>query len=40
MGSKKALEKQLKGEHRRNSLWGGVRAAPAQSERNEKAESG
>lgn len=37
MGSKKALEKQLRRQHGRNSLWGGVRAVPAQPERNEKA---
>lgn len=38
VGSKKALEKQLRREHGRNSLRGGIRAVPVQSERNEKAD--
>lgn len=38
MGSKKALEKQLRRQHGRNSLRGGVGAVPAQPERNEKAD--
>lgn len=38
MGSKNTLEKQPRRQHERNSIGGGVRAVPAQSERNEKAD--